>query len=282
MGKLLDEEKFWELYWDLKRNGNDVKESFLRKNSFGKKILKYTCVNYHDYLLWDVIYKKYMPKIKGAKVLEIGSAPGNHLVKLNQVFGFVPYGVEHSEHGVKINRGIFNLYNINPDNVIHADFFSKGFQKKYAGFFDVVISRGFIEDFSSVDVKDIVEKHINLLIKGGYLFISIPNIRGLYYIWARLFEKKLLSEMNLGIMQKEKFAKLFDEKDILSLFCNYYGTFCCNGRFSSKINPTIRFVLNLFNNLQRILNIVFRVILKDKGLETSFFSPYLLFIGIKK
>ena len=40
-----------------------------------RKILEYRH-DYADYLLWGVIYKKYMPKTKGAKILEVGSAPG--------------------------------------------------------------------------------------------------------------------------------------------------------------------------------------------------------------
>jgi hypothetical protein len=40
--------------------------------------------------LFNVVLRKYVPKIKGAKVLEVGSAPGDFLVTLNKVYGFIP------------------------------------------------------------------------------------------------------------------------------------------------------------------------------------------------
>ena len=44
----------------------------------------------------------------------------------------------------------------------------------------------------------------------------------------------------------------------------------------------MRFVLNFCKKLQLILNVAFRLIFKDKGMENRLFSPYLLFIGVKK
>lgn len=285
MKKLLKEERFWELYWGFERsnNGANILKSDLEKksSSFGKKILGYMRHDYHDYILWNVIYEKYMPKIEGAKILEIGSAPGNHLARIAKTFGFVPYGVENSKYGVELNRKVFDLYNINTDNVIYADFFSDEFQLKYKGFFDVIISRGFIEDFSGANVENIIEKHVNLLTKGGHLFVSIPNLRGIYYFWVRLFDRPLLSELNFDIMQKDKFLKLFDGKNLSILFCDYYGIFNCGNRFTARRDLSIRFIIVFLGNLQKILNLIFHLTLKNKNAETGIFSPYLQFIGKK-
>ncbi|MCJ7508813.1 MAG: class I SAM-dependent methyltransferase, partial [candidate division Zixibacteria bacterium] len=218
-------------YWNLIYNQKGVKQElcFLKRyakifmeNFLGKKIFEYMNP-YPDYLLWNVIYEKYMPKTKGLKVLEVGSAPGHHLVKLEQVFGFVPYGIEYSESGVELNRRIFISHGLNPDNVIYADFLSDELHKQYREYFDIVISRGFIEHFT--EVKEIIDKHINLLKKGGYLFVSIPNLRGFNYFLTWMFSRKSIATHNIMIMQKDRFFELFDRRRLSTLFCGYFGTF---------------------------------------------------------
>ena len=279
----LTKKKFWNSLYKSKIFENEQKtsEGMLKsiiKTIFGKNIIRYMH-NYSDYLLWNVIYKKYMPKKKGMKVLEIGSAPGNYLVRLSKKFDFIPYGIEFSEIGIKLNRKIFILNKINPDNVIYADFYSNNFHKQYREYFDIVISRGFIEHF--FDVEDLIEKHINLLIKGGYLIVSIPNLLGANYILSWIFNKKIISKHNLIIMQKGEFLKLFDKKNLLILFCNYYGTFDFS-LFNTKRNSSMRFLLNFCTKFQVILNIIFRLLFKEKGMENKIFSPHLIYIGVKK
>ena len=112
-------------------------------------------------MTWQVVYPQFLPENKHAKALEIGSAPGHFLVKLYQTFGYTPFGVEYSNSGVEITRKIFVENQLPPENVIHADFFSEQFLKKYQGYFDIVISRGFIEHFLNVD--EVIDKHIELL-----------------------------------------------------------------------------------------------------------------------
>ncbi len=78
---------------------------------------------YSDYLLWDVIFPRYLPRREGLKVVEIGSAPGDTLVRLKETFSFIPYGVEYSPQGAELNRKTFREHNIDASNVIEADFF---------------------------------------------------------------------------------------------------------------------------------------------------------------
>jgi len=279
VGKLTEKE-----YWDsihkakvAKRKRYSVKGNLeilatrFLENNFAR--------SYADYLLWEVIYKKFMPKIKVAKVLEVGSAPGNNLVRLSKRFGFIPYGVEYSESGVELNRKVFISNNINPNNVIHADFLSDDFQKQYSSYFDIAMSAGFIEHFE--DVGDVIEKHINLLTEDGYLIVSIPNLRGANYILQWIFNKELLSLHNINIMQKSEFSQIFDKVCLSTLFCDYYGTFNF-GLFITKGNSPLRFVLTSCKILQLVLNMVFRLLFRNGGVESRLFSPYLLLIGVKK
>ena len=136
---------------------------------------------YDEHLLWNVIYERFLPKADGSKALEVGSAPGNHLVQLNAKFGLSPYGVEYSEPGVELNRQVFSAHHLDPDNVIHADFFAPSFQGGQ-DYFDVVISRGFIEHFA--DVGDVIEKHVNLLTRAVCLSLRFQIYVASITSWA--------------------------------------------------------------------------------------------------
>jgi SAM-dependent methyltransferase len=248
------------------------------KRILGKKLLDYMG-SYEDYLLWNVIYEKYLPKKPGSRVLEVGSAPGDFLVRLNEKYDFVPYGIEYSDQGVDLNRRLFAENHIDPHNIIHGDFLSDEFHNRYEGHFDLVISRGFIEHFT--DAQRVVEKHMNVLAKGGVLIISIPNLRGFNYLLARLLNKEVLAMHNLTIMRKQEFKALFDGQQVAPLYCNHYGTFNF-GLFNAQPNSFKQFVLDLCIKLQTILNLAFRLLLGNRGAESSFFSPALIFIGVKR
>jgi len=257
----LSPKEFWNSKYDGKFSRHkraSLERKLNRKRFLGQKISEYMG-SYDQYLLWDVIYPKYMPKTREAKVLEVGSAPGKYLVRLSKTFGFIPYGVEYSESGVELNREIFALNNINPANVIHADFLSDEFHNQYKGYFDIVVSRGFIEHFTNVE--DIIQKHINLLVKGGRLFVTIPNYRGINYFLQWFFNRETISVHNLDIMEKEKFLKLFENEQLSSLYGDYWGTFNF-GLFSAKKKIPLRLVLNFCKELQLVFNIVFRLLLK--------------------
>jgi SAM-dependent methyltransferase len=247
----------------------------LAKSILGERCLRY----YSDYLLWDVILPKYLPRQEGLKVLEIGSAPGDTLVRLKETFGYIPYGVEYSEPGAKLNREIFTGHGIDPSNVIQADFFSPEFQDKYRGYFDIVLSNGFIEHFTNVE--DVIRGHINVLAKGGHLVVIIPNLRGMNYFLCYVFNRKIPAMCNIKIMRKDEFRRLFGEEFLQSKFCGYYGTFDF-GVFNTEQGSPLRFLLGLCKVWQAIFNAVFPRLFRDKGAESSFFSPYLIFIGIKK
>ncbi len=278
--------EYWNSFWDsesrLKKTQereNDRKRTlnWLIKRFFGQKSLGYM-KDYSEYILWNVIYEKHMPRTKGTKVLEVGSAPGYHLIELSKRFGFDPYGVEYSRTGVDLNRELFIANNINPDNVIYCDFFSDEFHKKYMEYFDVVISKGFIEHFTNV--RQVLQKHVDLLKKGGCLIVGIPNFRGLNYALLWFFNRKMISRHNIRIMRKKTFLKLYDKKTLSPLFCDYFGIF--NFRLFGTKNTLKKAILGFLNRIQLALNFVFRILFNDKRMGNELFSPFLMFIGIKK
>jgi len=231
---------------------------------------------YDEYLLWNVIFPRHLPDCAGGNVLEVGSAPGEFVVKFARKYRCIPYGVEYSKPGVELNRRVFDSSGFPPANVIHADFFSEDFQQRYRGSFDVVISRGFIEHFT--DVEAVLSKHANLLKPGGCLVVSIPNLTGVNYGLVRCFHKDVIAIHNLDIMRKDVFARLFERIGAQSLYCDYYGTFTFF-LFNVKDGSSMRHALAASHKIQPMLNLMFRATFKDKGFESRVCSPYLLFVG---
>ena len=237
-------------------------------------------IDFSDYFLWQVILPRYLPKIPGQKVIEIGSAPGNFLIKLSKQYGYIPYGVEITDSGVALNKEVFRRFGTNPDNVIHADFMSSEFHEKYKEHFDIVVSRGFIEHFT--DVHDVLAKHLSLLKKGGCLIVSIPNIRGVNRFLANFFNKDIVKIHNLSIMDAKIFSGLFENDSLKKVFCDYYGIFSSYLFNTPEGSSFSRFLLFFCRAFQRILNPILRILSERVNLNSRFFSPYLLYIGIKE
>jgi SAM-dependent methyltransferase len=235
--------------------------------------------DYADYYLWDVILPHYLRGWSGAKVVEVGSAPGDFLVRLSRRFGLVPHGIEYSPVGSELNREIFAANGIDPEQVIQADALGPEVQQRYRESFDIVVSRGFIEHFR--DVEDVVRKHVSLLRKGGLMVVIIPNLRGANHLLSWLFHPEVLPMHNLEIMARERFAALFPDHLVRRLFCDYYGTFslCLLNARPGSLRQRL---LGLCMKLQLLLNLVFRFVLKERGAESRWFSPNLIFIGYKR
>lgn len=235
--------------------------------------------NYDDYLLWNVIYPRFLPGAEGSSIIEIGSAPGRHLVRMRDRLGCEVRGLEYSPEGAAANRNIFKAAGIDPGHVIEADLFDDGPLERYAGQFDIVMSRGFIEHFD--DPSDAIERHLHLLRPGGRLVVSIPNMRGANYLQALLFNRQLIPIHNREIMRMDNFRSLFDIDCLESVFCGYYGTARADIFIHGK-GPFTRLIRRAAESFQAFQNLLFRAVLRDRGLETPAFSPNLLFIGKKK
>lgn len=234
--------------------------------------------DYSAYLLWRVILPRHLPCKKGMTVLEVGSAPGSNLMRFHELFGYEPYGIEYTQNGVELNRRLFQEHGIGPSQVIQGDFLSEDVRRPLEGRFDIVTSFGFIEHFS--DVQTIVEKHLQLLKSGGLLVVEIPNIAGANDLLTRFFHREVLSLHNLNIMNETSFRSLFERPELKTRFCGYFGTFTFY-LFNTKPGSMKRFVLSGCRRLQRLLNVGFYLLFRNRGWEHPRFSPYLLFVGQK-
>lgn len=247
------------------------------KRLLGGRLREYTS-SCDEHQIWDAVYRRHMPS-PGASVVEIGSAPGEHLVKLSETFGLVPYGIEYSQAGVDVNRAVFAAHRLDPGNVLHMDLFSDECLASCRERFDVVVSRGFIEHFQ--EPARVVDRHLELLKPGGLLVVTIPNLRGLNGALTRLFHKELIPMHNLAIMSKTPFARLFDGAQVQPLTCDYVGTFSFylfNVKAGSRLAPLLAACMKL----QVPLNVLFRLCLGERGARSRFSSPQLVFAGRKR
>ncbi len=138
----------------------------------------------------------------GARVLEIGFAPGKYLAWVAKVLGARVAGVDFAENGIATARRLFSALGIEGD-LRHEDVFQTTFPP---GSFDLVYSLGVIEHFD--DPRPLVRIHASLLAPGGTALIAIPNYRGLYGSIQRRFDVASLAIHNLDIMTVDALADL--------------------------------------------------------------------------
>jgi SAM-dependent methyltransferase len=233
---------------------------------------------YDEFVLWDIIYRRYVPDGRGKIALEIGSAPGEYLLRLRQKLGYDPFGVEYSPEGAALNRELFRKAGIASDHVMEADLFDESFQQANRERFDLVVSRGFIEHFA--DSSEIARLHVNLLKPGGTVLCSVPNLRGLNYRLTHLINRDILAIHNLTIMDQNALSQAFSQADVQTAFCGYYGVLNFGVTYASERSPW-RHAMRVLHGVQPLLNASFRTILAGRSGESATLSPHLLYIGRK-
>jgi len=138
----------------------------------------------------------------GARVLEIGCAPGRHLAYLAAKRHARICGLDYSEPGIKYARELFAQLKLEGEFRCE-DVFSTTFEE---GSFDVVYSLGVVEHFD--DPRLLIEKHLRLAKTGGLALIVVPNYGGLYGRLQGYFEPENLAIHNLDIMSPDKLRRL--------------------------------------------------------------------------
>lgn len=271
MRKLAEKE-----YWDGVYKG--MPSNNVGNTTKFKDWVKNLTRDYSNFVMWDVLVPKYLPKNKDLKIIEVGCAPGKYLINFNKNFGYEPYGVEYSEKGVKIAKENFEKFRLNTQNIIQADFFDPNFEQKHKEQFDLVFSRGFIEHYD--DVKSVVQKHLSLIKSGGYVIISIPNLSGVNKLIGKFLNIESYNLHNVSIMDLEKFADLFPKSEVQKIYSGYVGFFSF-GLFNTN-RKWKYFLYRVLLLVQRPFDFILRVLFSSGGLKHKYTSPYLLFIGRKK
>ncbi|MDP2730268.1 MAG: methyltransferase domain-containing protein, partial [Dehalococcoidales bacterium] len=156
--------------------------------------------------------------------------------------------------------------------ILHQDIFQTSFQEES---FDIVYSMGLIEHFA--DPNRIIEAHIKLLKKGGTLIITVPNLKGsLSHALNKMMgkEKTLLATHNLEIMDKNSLHHLLRNRGVDILKLDYFGPVDLTAAFSGIRTRPVLYMAHLLNQVIGYATFFMP--------GSSYFSPYLVFIGKKE
>jgi len=269
--KKLTEQKYWESKY--KSNESGLTHNAYKSNLphvIERLLVPYMHSNQINLITENISVKE------NSKIVEIGSAPGYFVCELAEILKIEPYGVEYSENGAKVNREVFKMHGFNEENVIYADFFSEDFLKRHENFFDIVISRGFIEHFDSPE--NAVSAHLRILKKNGYIAVIVPNKTGINRFLSLFFNKDSLHMHNLRIMHIDEFENIFPRNKVSKILAKYFGIFDLY-----QFNPSLsrKRIHSLAMKLQKVLYILYRMKPKSMNLDSRIFSPMLIFVGRK-
>lgn len=120
------------------------------------------------------LIRRHLSGVQGRRCLEIGCHPGRYLWYFHTQLGYDVSGIEYVEPACDLTRAALQRAGV-PAQIFHADLFD--FRPPDGKPYDVVLSVGLVEHF--VDIRPVVERHIELLAPGGTLVIIAPNHRGL-------------------------------------------------------------------------------------------------------
>jgi 2-polyprenyl-3-methyl-5-hydroxy-6-metoxy-1,4-benzoquinol methylase len=184
--------------------------------------------------------EKYLPKIKGLTLIELGAMPGNHLVYFNKEFGYRVCALDYVAD-MDVVKKTFAINGVTDCEIVNCNLFDYFPDEKY----DVVFSTGLIEHFE--DWQAIWNKHIDFLKPDGFLFIGLPNTRFLHWIFMKLFCPSILAVHRMYLMSPKTLKRLSVESGLDVLFCNYIATYRPFYPVPTPIQFVSRVVIKLLN-----------------------------------
>jgi len=231
--KNLVDSSYWENYWAS--NLDDITHNNLK-------------VEYDDAIyLW---LKSFLGKqeIKGQTCIEIGCFPGRYLT----FFGSLNYqlnGIDFIKNVFQISEELKKMgYDVGEFWQEEFLSFASSTQNK----FDLVSSFGFIEHFTNWE--EVLNLHMKLVKKGGYLIIEAPNFGGWpHRIIRYLFDQKNFQKHYIPAISYKKWRAAVLKQNFKIIFCGGFGGFHYGLENKSK-NLFFKQTLKLLDYILRKLN----------------------------
>ena len=133
----------------------------------------------HPVSCFQPLFDRWLPKNDSWTAIEIGACPGNNLVALAMSHGYKPTALDILPRVLELPNDA-KRHGLDTLEAIQHDFL----QWEIARRFNVVMSFGFIEHFRNP--LKVLQKHWDLVEKGGFLFVSAPMFSPLQDMLQRL------------------------------------------------------------------------------------------------
>ena len=233
--RALTDEAFWDSYWQRLKLPVAVDEAKARP--YEREILK--------------VLERFAPRDRGARIIEIGGAPGGYLAYVAGKYGSQAYAIDSSTVGcIKLQEN-FDLLKI-PVTVYCRDVLEGDLSDLPR--FDFVYSLGLIEHFS--DPLPMIKKHVELAKPGGIIVVGLPNFLGISRHILKFTRPEMFSQHNLGTMDIRTWSRFESEANLKVLFRDYVGGWEPRiygirrlDRRSRLVNLPIRAAARLMDNL---------------------------------
>jgi len=161
--------------------------------------------------------ERFLPRDSGCTILEIGGAPGQYLAYFARRFGYQAYALDYSPIGCQKLKENFRILGI-PITVYHRDITGPIDDLPQ---FDIVYSLGLVEHFD--DPLVVIQRHVELTRRGGWVIIGVPNFLGVNRWWLKVLRPDVFRWHNLSIMDVRRWDEFEQRFNLYILFRGYIG-----------------------------------------------------------
>ena len=162
--------------------------------------------------------EQHAPVTPGARVLEVGCAPGRWMVFYAERFGANVEGVEYAEAAAALTERNLDACGVT-GRVHHTDFETFHAPRRY----DLVLSLGFVEHFQ--DPEAVFRRHAELIAPGGRVAVGFPNFHGLNRLLQKWFDPEWLALHNLEAVRGDVFLAAAPAVGLSLRSDRYLGSF---------------------------------------------------------
>lgn len=201
-----------------------------------------------------------------SKLIEIGGFPGMLAAYFKKVKNYDVTILDFYIDPTVIKK-VEEVNDLQPGSVnfIKGDFLEMDLVEEY----DIVCSFGFLEHFK--DTKNILEKHLKLLKKGGTLLITIPNFRGLNGLFQKIVHYENYEKHNIECMNIKNLKFIVQKLKLERYQIEFFGKPCI---WLEKEANAANFVYPIVDNINRVLR---RLPFK----KNFFLAPHIFIKAIK-
>jgi len=244
----LTDKEFWENYWE---NKPDLAAPVPKNILFGDTLTKLVREN----------------NIKSS--IELGGFPGLYAVFIKKYLGIESCLLDYFIHKPLFQKLLqANELKEGAIEVLETDLFQYSPSRVY----DLVYSFGLIEHFE--DPKPVLKKHIEFLSEKGFLYITLPNFRGVNGWIQKKLDPSNLAIHNLGTMDPVLLKSYLEEMGMEVLESRYIGKFTV-WLEDEKNKPAFSKIL------KGLVWYAGKILTRPFALNSRLYSPYISLLAIR-